>query len=320
MVPVSAVQARRALKARVARGIVLGAVVAGCGEPNGPGGALSVSVAGRLERGSTVAVQAMLGGRPMRGDGVTWSAQPSDAVLFLSSGRARLVRATHVELTATTSGATGSLGLAIAVPPTIVFDLLRDGNRDVYRAALDGGDLLRLTTHPADDEQPTVAGNTVVFVSYRDGRGALYAVPPARGSDHRLAVAAGAQSGSALSPDGRLLAYVETDSVPKLWVADAAGSNAARGAGGFGFGGSVEASPAWAPSSDRLVFVSTAEGDAALFQLVTGAGTITALVQDSTPNVEPAWSPDGRQIAFASEQNGATHLYLLDLASGAVTR
>src|SRR3989442_4734526 len=102
MVRVSAVQARRALKARVARGMLLGAVVSGCGEANGPGGALSVSVAGRLERGATGAVQAMVGRQPLPGDALTWSAQPSAVLLFVSPGRAPLVRATHVEVTAST--------------------------------------------------------------------------------------------------------------------------------------------------------------------------------------------------------------------------
>ena len=178
----------------VGRAILLGALVCACGEAAGPPGSLSVFVVGRLERGSVVVVQARSGTDLVPDTSVTWSAQPSDAVQFPAPGRALLARATPVVLTAAKAGATGSLGFDVAVPPTIVFDLLRDGNRDIYKAALDGGDLARLTTDPADDVRPTAAGATVVFVSYRDGRGALYAVPLAGGPDHRLAVAAGEES------------------------------------------------------------------------------------------------------------------------------
>ena len=305
----------------VGRAILLGALVCACGEAAGPPGSLSVFVVGRLERGSVVVVQARSGTDLVPDTSVTWSAQPSDAVQFPAPGRALLARATPVVLTAAKAGATGSLGFEVAVPPTIVFDLLRDGNRDIYKAALDGGDLARLTTDPADDVRPTAAGATVVFVSYRDGRGALYAVPLAGGPDHRLAVATGEESDPALSPDGRRLAYVESDGgAPKLWLADADGGNAARATTGFGFPGSVEVSPTWAPAGDRVAFVATAYGNAGLFQLLTGAGAISPLTNDATPDVEPAWSADGGRIAFASERNGATNVYVLEVANGSVSR
>lgn len=305
----------------VGRAILLIGLLWGCGETAAPGGTLAVSVTGRLERGSLVVVQARSGTEPLPDTSVTWSAQPSDGVEFPSPGRALLVRATRVNLTATASGATGSLGFDVAVPPTIVFDMLRDGNRDIYRAALDGGDLTRLTTDPADDVRPTAANSTVVFVSYRDGRGALYAVPLAGGSDQRLVVTAGDESDPALSPDGRRLAYVESSSgVPKLWLADADGGNAARATSGSGFPSSIEVGPTWAPAGDRVAFVATAYGNAGLFQLLTGAGAISPLTADSTPDVEPAWSTDGGRIAFASERNGATNVYLLQVASGSVSQ
>src|SRR5207244_8482241 len=65
----------------------------------------------------------------------------------------------------------------VTAPPVIVFDWLRNGNRDIYRATLDGTDLVRLTSDPGDDQHPTERGGTVAFTSYRDGNGELYAVP-----------------------------------------------------------------------------------------------------------------------------------------------
>ncbi len=218
-------------------------------------------------------------------------------------------------------GCTSSEAPGGAAPPAIVFDWLRDGNRDIYRARLDGSDVVRLTSDPGEDEHPTERAGIVVFTSYRDGNGELYAIAASggTGTERRLTTSAANETQPALSPDGRHIAYLsDASGVPKLWMSAADGTNPQPLTAGFGFAGSIEASPSWAPSGDRLVFVSTAQGNAGLFQLVIGSGTVTALVQDSTPSVEPAWSLDGSGIAFASERNGATQLYFLDLASGVV--
>src|SRR6266566_7889058 len=88
-------------------------------------------------------------------------------------------------------------------PPTIVFDWLRNGNRDIYRAALDGKDTVRLTSDPGDDQHPTERAGTVVFTSYRDGNGELYAVPATGGAERRLTTSTEFnETQPALSPDG----------------------------------------------------------------------------------------------------------------------
>src|SRR5207253_8283754 len=165
-------------------------------------------------------------------------------------------------------GCTATEAPKVAPPPAIVFDWLRNGNRDIYRAALDGKDTVRLTSDPGDDQHPTERAGTVVFTSYRDGNGELYAVPSTGGAERRLTTTAANETQPALSPDGRHIAYLSDESgVPKLWLCDADGTNPRALTVGFGFPGSIEASPSWAPSGDRLVFVSTANGHAGLFIL-----------------------------------------------------
>jgi Tol biopolymer transport system component len=201
-----------------------------------------------------------------------------------------------------------------------VFDWLRDGNRDIYRAALDGTDTVRLTSDPGDDQYPTERAGTVVFTSYRDGNGELYAVPlTGGGAARRLTNTAANETQPALSPDGRHIAYLSDESgVPKLWLCAADGTNPEPLTAGFGFAGSVEASPSWAPSGDRLVFVSTAHGHAGLFVLTLGAGDPVSLVDDSSTAVEPSWSADGRLVAFASNRAGVTNIFTVDVATLAI--
>jgi len=207
-----------------------------------------------------------------------------------------------------------------APPPVFGYDLQRNGTRTIYRAAVDGTDTTALTTGSGDDRQPTSAGGTVVFVSSRDGNGELYAVPAAGGSPRRLTFTAANEADPALSPDGTRLAYTRDDGgLPRLWLAGADGSGAVRVTDSLDYAGAVDASPSWAPGSDRVAFVSTTSGSARLYALTLATMHIAPLLPDTAVDVEPAWSPDGQAVAFTSGANGGGRLALLTLATGAVT-
>jgi TolB protein len=111
---------------------------------------------------------------------------------------------------------------------------------------------------------------------------------------------------------------------PRVYVAPVSLANPARlTAAAFGFGGSVEASPTWSPTRDRIALVATANGGANLFITAAAAGGTPAPVAGSgvgQTDVEAAWSPDGNRIAFASTRAGTTQIFLLDLRTGAYTQ
>src|SRR6059058_2822462 len=222
-------------------------------------------------------------------------------------------------------GCTASEAPNVAAPPAIVFDWLRNGNRDIYRATLDGKDTIWLTSSPGDDQYPTERSGTLACTRNRDGNGELYAVPSSGGAARRLTTTTANETQPALSPDGRHIAYLSDESgVPKLWLCAADGTNPEPLTTGFGFAGSIEASPSWSPSGDRLVFVSTANGHAGLFILTLGGGAPAALVVDTTAAVEPSWSADGALVAFASTRaaggGGATNIYSVNVASHQITQ
>ncbi len=217
-------------------------------------------------------------------------------------------------------GCTASEAPKVAPPPVIVFDWLRNGNRDIYRATLDGTDTVRLTSELGDDQHPTERADTVVFTSYRDGHAQLYAVLVTGGGASRITNTTFNETQPALSPDGTRIAYVSDSSgVPRLWLCAVDGSGRQPLTTGFGFPGAIDASPSWGPTSDRLVFASTAGGTAGLYVLVLG-GSPTALVSDANANVEPAWSPDGRLVAFASTRTGGTQIFTVDVGTGRITQ
>lgn len=310
---------------RIALGAIAAAVLAACGDGGGPPVTpepreLTLATSGRLERSGTVTVTASDAGVALAPTQVVLTVTPAEAAQVVDGGTLRLLAAGEVTVRATAGDRTGTLKLTVEAPPTVVFDMAAGGNRDIYRVALDGGDLVRLTTNPSDERDATVGGGNVMFVTFRHGNGELYSMPLGGGAETRVTTSTRSESAPALSADGQRLAYATDPSgVAKLWTATADNSGAAQAAPNFGFGGSPETSPSWAPSGARLAFVGTATGTADIYQLTLG-GDPQMLAGGSAAEVDPAWSPDGQWVAFASTREGDPAIFVVRVSDGAITR
>lgn len=205
-------------------------------------------------------------------------------------------------------------------PPAIVFDMVVDGNRDIYIVTLDGVDLRRLTTHPADDRAPTAAHGRVVWTSYRDGNAELYELRG--GEQRRLTATPDRDEGdAALSPDGSRLAFIVTSGgSPRLWLASGDGRDAIPAAPAFGDEATIDGSPAWARGGDRVAFSSTAEGTADIVILVPGRMPAPLAAGASAhADVEPAWCID-ETVVFASDRDGSVAVWSAPVAGSGATR
>jgi Tol biopolymer transport system component len=277
---------------------------------------------GRVERGATVRIVAREG--VSAADSIVTNVAVTPAGAGAVSGTAvRLLQSGPVTISARTrDGRAISAVLDVKAPPSVWFDAVASGNRDIYSVALDGGDLKRWTTAASEDAHPSVAGATLVFSTLRHGNAELYAIPTgAVGAEQRLTTTAASETEPALNRAGTSVAFVsDASGAPRVYVAPISLASPARlTAASFGFQFTLETDPTWSPAGDRLAFMATATGGANLFTAASTPGAMPVPVAGSSAeqtDVEPAWSPDGNQIAFASTRAGAGQIFLLDVRTG----
>jgi hypothetical protein len=91
----------------------------------------------------------------------------------------------------------------------VVFASNRDGNYEIYKMAVDGSQLTRLTLNGADDVKPAWSpdGTKIAFESYRDGQAEIYVMNADGSSQIRLTASPDFDGMPTWSPDGQLIAF-----------------------------------------------------------------------------------------------------------------
>jgi len=201
-------------------------------------------------------------------------------------------------------------------------------NQDLWLTDLDGGRTQRLTRHPKNDFSPTFSpgGDTIAFVANRgtgeDAKPAIYMLSLHGGDPWPFGSYDEAVSEVEWSPDGRSLACVKTDTLPKqardwkkkkwdqnvedqvlqypqLWVVDVASGKQRRLTGP----GEWVWSAHWSPDSKSIAFLVSPTGSPDDENLVdigvvpAEGGPVRRLGVIGNPF---AWSPDGRWLAWAA--------------------
>jgi WD40 repeat protein len=136
--------------------------------------------------------------------------------------------------------------------------------------------------------------------------------------------------GPALSPNGRLIAFLSSRSwfSIDLYVADAATGRIVRKLTSTASDPHIASlqfiysSGTWDPTSRRLAVATVAGGRPTITIFDVQSGRTEREVPLSTVDevLNPTWSPDGHAIAFTGLSQGLTDLFLCDLTTSAVRR
>jgi TolB protein len=152
----------------------------------------------------------------------------------------------------------------------------------------------------------------------------IYAVSPNTGSRRQL-TRAGTRgrvaAEPAWSPDGRLIAFVE--STPRhlgayagsgdLWIMRADGSQRRQLTHT-----NADAQPAWSPDGKRLAFVRFGNGGADIYQLDLQTNRTRRLTRIGA--MSPSWSPDGLRLAFTTLPTAVKHVYVMSSDGTGITQ
>lgn len=195
----------------------------------------------------------------------------------------------------------------------------RDGDFEVYVLDMRGGQLTRLTDHPAADRSPKWSpdGRQLVFVSDRSGNDDLYLTSGSRGEPIQLTSDSGSDRNPAWSPDGSRIVFSRETvdgshlmSMPASCLSEpdtCEGETSALTPGGY------DLFPDWSPDGRWIAFAaSDFPGLPSVIALISPEGNnYNALPGTGTSDFSPAWSPDGNRIAFVSYAQGDYDLWVM---------
>jgi TolB protein len=141
-----------------------------------------------------------------------------------------------------------------------------EGNQEIYRAKIDGTDMVRLTQSQGIDTHPcyTPDGSRIVFATDRFG-GLELASMKADGTDIvRLTTSPGIDDFPCVSPDGGHIAFTtHRDGQFEVYVIDSDGSNPVNLSNSLG----RDTQPSWSPDGQGVTFVSDRGGQTDLYSV-----------------------------------------------------
>lgn len=182
---------------------------------------------------------------------------------------------------------------------TLAYSAYSLGRPQILLASSAGGPGLAISVLPpgANNPQWTRDGSGIRFTAPVDGQRDVHIIVTASQEVRQLTRTAASEGDAAVSPDGRLIAYVAPNGAHRaLWLAGPDGDDArvllsSEQLDYF--------SPVWSPDGTRLTFYSEARDNRDQIWIVDATSGNARRVTDGTGhNTFPSWSPDGTHLLY----------------------
>jgi serine/threonine protein kinase/Tol biopolymer transport system component len=183
----------------------------------------------------------------------------------------------------------------------LAYDSNREGNQDIYKISLKGGEPIQITTDPNDDFLPSWSpdGRMIAFYSFRTGNRDLFVMSSDGSHQQQITHDPAQERYPDWSPDGnQLVFYSDKTGRQELYVV----SKSPRGTGWeeprqlTHEGGEV---PRWSPDGALIAYVTGGK----LCIVSPKGGSPKVLVESTDPSripepAFPAWSSDNRTVYY----------------------
>lgn len=196
-------------------------------------------------------------------------------------------------------------------PRPIVFVAQRDdaasgteNNYEIYSVQPDGSHLMRLTKHPASDQQAMWSpdGSKIAFVSDRDGVPEIYVMDPDGSHVQRVTHTWEGLKWYAWAPNSQKLVFEWELSGSKhrdIYAVDAAGTQQTL----LSEHPEMQWNASWTADSQRVVFVAQRGADPEIVTMDANGDDWRQLTDDAFWEQLPTWCPDGTRVAFVTERS-----------------
>lgn len=196
------------------------------------------------------------------------------------------------------------------------------GTVDIYSIKSDGTDEIRLTTENGNYSPQYFPDNqSIIFSSYTKDWMGIYKMNTDGSNKQLLTPKNQSFSDPQISPNGNMIAITSNDwNGSQIFVMNADGGNLKQitftvspDNYDIGFPRDANGDPVWSPNSDKLAYVSYANGRPDIFIINSNGSGNKRLTDVAVKNESPVWTKDGKYLLFSSyrNSNGANQIYIM---------
>jgi Tol biopolymer transport system component len=174
---------------------------------------------------------------------------------------------------------------------------------EIFRAARDGSDLVRLTDAPGYDAEGSYSpdGKQIVFTSFRDGDAEIYIMNADGSQPRRITRSKGYDGGPFFSPDGKRIIYRsdrKENDLLQLFVNNLEGTAERQ----LTDNEHVNWGPYWHPDNRHIIYATSKHGhqNYELYLMDVDSGAEERITFAEGFDGLPVFSPDGKRLMWTS--------------------